>query len=71
MHTGYRVSVPTSEDLGDQRPSSLQHMSDDRQGCQYQLQLHVLIQVMQPCHIWGTITNDKICMVSFKLANDC
>jgi hypothetical protein len=45
-------------------------MCDDRQCRQDKLQLHVLIQVVEPCDIWRPVTHDQIRVVSFELSND-
>ena len=34
------------------------------------LALHILIQIMETCDIWGTITHHQVRMTTLKMAND-
>ena len=61
---------PTSKDLGDEGAARGDDMGGDRERCQQQLRLNVLVQVMQPRHVWGAVAHHEVSLAAVEVRDD-
>lgn len=70
VHAAFSLNPLTPENFCNKCATRRQHVRHDRQGGKDELQLHILVQVMQPGDVRGSVTNDEVCVAAVKLGDD-